>query len=82
MKSNKLSVPNNFDKGHSYMLFYGYSDGLLNIYETHCCSGHNVNIIEDLKYCLDAIFLHVLKRSSIDIIHFCLIVNQALAVAS
>ncbi len=49
------------------------------MHEIHCCGGHNVNIIEYLEYCLDAISLHVLKRNSIDMMHFCLIVNQALA---
>lgn len=76
MKYNKLLVLNNFDKGHSYVLFHGNLNGLLNIHEARCCGGHNVNIIEDLEYCLDTISLHILKRHSI--IHFCLIVDLSI----
>lgn len=61
-KSNKILLMNNFDKGHSYLLFRGNTDGLFNIYEAHCCAGHNVNILKGLAYCLDAISLHILKR--------------------
>lgn len=62
MKSNKKLLLNNFNKGHSYVLFHSNTDGLFNIYEAHCCGWHNVNIIEDVAYCLDAISLHILKR--------------------